>query len=116
MFKSLKNYIQDQITLAKLESVESIGRIISKIAIMMVILLFSLFFLLTISFAIGYYLSSIFEKRYLGFLIVAGIYFGLIMITLLFKKNIQNIIINIVISATMNNPKSELKRIKEKNR
>lgn len=116
MFGNIKNYVQDKITLAKLEGVESIGRIISRVTVLILMAIFATFFLLIISFAAGYYISLFYDSYSVGFLIVAGFYFLLFLLLLIFKKGIQNLIINMVISSAMSDSKSDIKRIKKENK
>lgn len=96
---SMKDYVQNQIALVKLEGIEAVGRMISRVVFLLLMVMFAMFFLLLLSFAGGYYLGEVYGKTN-GFLIITGIYLALILILILFKKPIQNLIINITIAAS----------------
>ena len=100
MFGSIKNYINDQIALVKLEGVEAIGRIASKLIFVLLVGLFVMFFIMLASFAGAFYLGE-FVGRELGFLIVAGFYLLLILLFILFKKPIQNMFLNIAVATAI---------------
>lgn len=100
MLNSIKSYIHDQIALLKLEGVEVAGRVVSKIVFLLLLGMFIMFFILLLSFAGAFYLGEIYGKGN-GFLIVTGIYLLLILILFIFKKPIQDLILNISIAASM---------------
>ncbi|MDO5655677.1 MAG: phage holin family protein [Flavobacteriaceae bacterium] len=100
MFGSVKNYIQDQIALVKLEGIEAVGRVASKLIFILLIGIFIMFFILLASFAAGFYLGELYG-RYVGFLIVAGIYLLLMILFFIFKAPIQNMLMNIAVASAM---------------
>lgn len=100
MLGSIKNYIRDQVALVKLEGVEALGRVVSTIAFLFLVVMFILFFVLFLSLAGANYFGELYGRAN-GFLIVTGIYLLLILMLVLFKKSIQNLIVNITIAATM---------------
>lgn len=102
MIGSLKEYIADQIELVKLEGIEAVGKIASRLIFLLIMMLFVMFFTMLLSFAGAFYLGELYGKVN-GFLIVTGIYFLLIILFILFKKPFQNMIINIAIAASSKN-------------
>ena len=97
---SIKTYVQDQIALVKLEGIEAVGRVVSRIVYLLLITMFAMFFVLLLSFAGAFYLGELYG-RVNGFLMVTGIYLLLIVILVVLKKPIQNLILNISIAASM---------------
>lgn len=107
MFSKIKNYVADQVTLVKLEGVERVGRAVAAVAFMLIALVFALFFFTFLCFAGAYYLSVYLDSYTYGFLAMAGVFFLLLIIFLIFKKGIQNLVVNIVIAATMGDKKAK---------
>lgn len=101
MFNKIKSYVQDQVSLAKLESVERMGKTTAAVVYMAVALVFSLFFILLLSLAGAFFISYYYDEFY-GFLIMAGIYLLILILLFVFKKSIQNAVANIVISSALN--------------
>lgn len=106
MLNSIKSYIHDQIALVKLEGVEVIGRVVSKIVFLLLLGMFIMFFILLLSFAGAFYLGEHYGRGN-GFLIITGIYLLCILILIIFKKPIQNLILNISIAASMTDKDEE---------
>ena len=100
MLGSIKNYINDQVSLVKLEGVEALGRVVATVAFLLLVVMFIMFFVLLLSFAGAFYFGELFGRAN-GFLIVTGIYLLLIILLVFLKKPIQNLIINITIAASM---------------
>lgn len=100
MFGSIKNYIQDQVALVKLEGIEAIGRIASKLIFILLVGLFVMFFILLGSIAGAFYLGELYG-RVNGFLIVAAIYFLLILLFFILRKPIQNFLMNLAVASAM---------------
>ena len=109
MFGSIKNYIQDQIALVKLEGVEAIGRVAAQVAFLVLVGLFIMIFIILLSFGGAFYLGELLDNRVHGFLIMAGVYLVLIILFILLKRPLQNFVTNIAIAATMNTNKDEEK-------
>jgi hypothetical protein len=86
--KEIPEYIEVQLDIAKLQIAETLSRILNK-AVNLAIIGYLLFFiLLFLSFAAGYFISSCLKSDESGFLCVAGFYFLLLMIFLIFRKQI----------------------------
>lgn len=105
MFKKVKNYIQDQVTLAKLEVVEVVGKVAATAVFFSLIALFSLFFIILLSIAIGFLISAYLGYTY-GFLIIAGFYFLLLILFFIFKKSLKNMITNLFVATAMKGNKN----------
>jgi hypothetical protein len=86
--KDVQEYFQVQFDLTKLHTAESLSKIFSQAANIVVtgyLLFFILFFL---SFSAGYFIASLLDSYELGFLCVAGFYFLVLMLFQSFKKRI----------------------------
>ncbi len=88
MKKELQEYVEVRLDLLRLHTAENISRMLSDTAVIAVVGYLMFFILLFGSFALGFYLGKIFESTELGFLIVSGIYFSILLIFLVFKKQI----------------------------
>lgn len=103
MFNKIKSYVQNYVTLVKLEGIEAVGKIAANIVYIILILLFSSFFILLGSFAAAYYLATLYGPP-VGFLIVTGFYLLMILLFIIFRKQFVNMVVNIAIaSATKKN-------------
>lgn len=103
MLNGIKDYLHDQIALVKLDGVEAIGRVASRILFITLIISFAMFFLLLLSLAGGFYLARYFENDAFGFLTMAGVYLVLIVLALVFKKQIQSLLLDLTIDASFTN-------------
>ena len=106
MFGKIKNYVQDQVALVKLEGVEALARVASKLVFVLLVSMFIMFFILLLSFAAAAYLGSIYGRS-VGFLIITGFYLVSILLLIVFRKQIQNLILNLTIAASMNDKDEE---------
>lgn len=106
MFGSIKNYIQDQVALVKLEGIEAVGRVASKLIFILLIGIFVMFFIMLASFAGAFYLGE-FVGREFGFLIVAGVYLLLILLLIILKKPIQDMFLNIAVASALSETEKE---------
>ena len=88
LIEHVENYADTQQALIKLTIVEktSVGASLALSGIIIGSLLMLVF--LFGSIALAFYLSSLFEKNYTGFLIVAAIYFVLAMLLILFRNSL----------------------------
>ena len=92
MFNELKVYINNRITLAKYDLVDSLSNMLASGIYILIIAVFGLFLLL---------LGSYFDNTGLGFLIVTGIYFLVMVFCLLFRKKLKLLLTNIAIANAM---------------
>lgn len=86
MFGGVKNYVQDQITLAKLEVVEGAGKAAGSIVAMVFMAIFAVLFIVFLSIAGAYYLSVYFGSYMYGFLAMSGVFLLLMILLVVFKK------------------------------
>ncbi len=93
-----KEYINLRTQLAELQIKNAAASLIASMATNVGSILFMSMCFLFASLALGFYLSEILGSYSLGFLIVAGIYFLLALILLLFKSTIQTKISNSIIA------------------
>ncbi|MEG0931529.1 phage holin family protein [Algoriella sp.] len=101
MFNELKVYINNRITLAKYDLVDSLSNMLAGGIYILIIAVFGLFLLLLGSLALGFILGSYFDNTGLGFLIVTGIYFLVMVFCLLFRKKLKLLLTNIAIANAM---------------
>jgi hypothetical protein len=86
--KDLQEYFQVQFDLTKIHTAESLSRIFSQAANIVVTGYLLFFILLFLSFSAGYFIASLFDSYELGFLCVACFYFLILIFFLMFKKQI----------------------------
>ncbi|WP_068598230.1 phage holin family protein [Vaginella massiliensis] len=102
MFKDLKSYINNRITLTKYEVVDSVSHMIAGGVYGLIIAVFSLFLILLGSIAVGFVLGQLFDDNGIGFLVVTGLYLLFLILCILFRKKIKLLLTNIVIANSMN--------------
>lgn len=98
MIDSVKNYIEKRLQLIKFELVDIFANIASGLVSSFIILIFSLFILLMLSFSLAFWFSELVDNISLGFVIVAGIYLVIFILYMLIgrskiDKNIKDIIV-----------------------
>ncbi len=71
----ISSYVQSKIDLTKLQIAEDLSRLISSIAIKVVLFYIALFMLIFLSMAAAFAIGSYFNSNQVGFLLVAGVYF-----------------------------------------
>lgn len=107
IFGKLKNdistYAELKLELLKLNTYESVGKVLSVLSYGVIILCLVFFAILFIFLAFGFYVSELCSSTSIGFAIVAFLYFLLTGVVALNKNSIRNKIINVVISAFMGN-------------
>jgi len=109
MLNSLKNYVEKRIQLVKLELIGVFADMASGLVSAFLILLFSMFILLMLSFSAAFWIGETLDSFALGFVIVGGIYLVLFSLYLLFGKSQLNNQIKdaIVLSALKNDNKTD---------
>lgn len=107
IFRKLKDdvstYAELKLELLKLNTYESVGKVISVLSYGVVLLCIAFFAILFIFLAFGFYISELCGSTSIGFAVVALLYILLIGIIALNKNNIRNRVLNVVISAFMAN-------------
>jgi hypothetical protein len=74
LFEKAKEYTKTSYELLKLQALEKSTSVLSSFVSKLVVIVFTLAFVLFISFAVSFWLGDLLGKIYYGFLIVAGLY------------------------------------------
>lgn len=99
LYKKAKDYADINIELIKLNSIDKIADVLSSLVSRIVLFMFIVMFVLLLNIALSLYLGELLGKTYLGYLVVAVIYFLLIIIINVNKDRIIKIpITNLVIA------------------
>ncbi len=83
---NLSKYINTNYELIKLEAADQASELISSMISGIILGVVGFLFILFVSFGLGYFLSAMLEKTYLGFELVAGFYLLLGIILILSRK------------------------------
>ncbi|OFY65210.1 MAG: hypothetical protein A2V64_06165 [Bacteroidetes bacterium RBG_13_43_22] len=86
--KEIQEYLEVKFDLIRLQTAEKLSRAISSIINIVIYAVLSCIILLFLSFAAGYFFASLMNSNELGFLCVAGFYTLILIIILIFKKQI----------------------------
>ena len=84
--ESLKQYVNINIEILKLEATERTSEIGSSLIGSLAVGITAFLFIMSLSIGIGFYLSALMGDSYSGFLIIAGFYFILALIVLIGRK------------------------------
>jgi len=99
LYKKAKDYADINIELIKLNSIDKIADVLSSLVSRIVLFMFIVMFVLLLNIALSLYLGELLGKPYFGYLVVAVIYFLLIIIINANKDRIIKIpITNLVIA------------------
>lgn len=88
LLEKIEDYSKTTIELVKLKAVDKLATTVSNVVYVIIISLLAFFFLLIINLAISFWLGELLGKTYLGFFVVAGFYVLLILLFVLFKKQL----------------------------
>lgn len=88
MIDLLKKYIETRIQILKLELITVLANVASTLVSSFIILVFSLFILLMLTFSLAFWLSETLNSNTFGFAIVGGIYCVFFIIYLLYSKKL----------------------------
>lgn len=88
LLEKLENYGKTSIDLIKLKAIDQLSKILSNAVFGLIIGLLALFFLLFVNLALAFWINDLLGEAYAGFLIVAGFYFLLMIILIVFNKQI----------------------------
>ncbi len=88
LFNEIRTYLVTKYKITRLEISEKIIIAINLIFEIIIIVILSSIVLIVLSFALGNYLGSCLDNAGLGFLIVSGIDFLLLLIFIIFRKSI----------------------------
>jgi hypothetical protein len=101
----LKSYIDTRYELIVLNTSDKVSNIGSQLIVYLILGILAVLFMVLLSVALSLYISSIYGNSFIGFFVVAGIYFVSTILFLLFKKQIstpfRNKIIQEVLSETL---------------
>jgi len=86
--KDIQEYIEVKLDLFRLQIAENLSRFMSSTLNVAILGFLSFFILLFLSFAAGYFFASLLNSNELGFLCVAGFYILVMVIFLIFRKQI----------------------------
>jgi VIT1/CCC1 family predicted Fe2+/Mn2+ transporter len=93
-----RQYIQQQVQYLRLETAKRIAMTTSSLITLGVVGVLILMVVIFLSIALGFYLGALFNSYALAFLIIAGVYFLVVVLVIYFKKEIvTNPILNMVI-------------------
>lgn len=99
LLEKVETYSKTTIDLIKLKAVDKLTVVASSIILGVTIFILSFFFLMIFNMAIAFWIGEAIGKIYLGFFIVAAFYVLLIILILVFKKQlIKTPITNTLIS------------------
>jgi hypothetical protein len=86
--KDVREFIEVKLDLIRLHTAENLSRIFSNVAIIAVAGYLLFLIVIFVSFAAGYFIGSLLKSVELGFLCVAGLYFLLLILFLVYRKQI----------------------------
>ena len=106
--QQLQQYIQQKLSLFKMQLVEKMSTLIALLCTGLCIALLVFFILLFVSIMAGYFFASVFDSLYIGFAIVTSFYVVLLGIVLKLKNKliipfIADLIVKVVYESTTNN-------------
>jgi hypothetical protein len=108
IFQNLKTYVVSKIDLYLLTTFERIGKVFSFILSSIILILISFFCLFFLSIALAIWLGNILDNPTVGYLIIAGGYFLLGVIFIIFRKAlIDRPIIKELLKALFNSEKNK---------
>lgn len=89
-FQKTKEYLDSQINLIRLQTVERSSRLIASLIVDGAKLILTLFIVFFLCLALGFYLGELLESNSLGFLATAVIFFVLLMIIRAFEPKLES--------------------------
>ena len=96
--KIIQTYLEDRLTLVKLQAVKSISKIASAVFISILLLIVGFFVLLFLSVMLGYLFSALLHSYYWGFGIITAFYLVLfILIITVGRRMVSALLINTII-------------------
>lgn len=99
LLERLENYVKTTIDLYKLKAVDKLSKAASGIVTGLLLTVLAFFFLMILNFAVAFWLGDLLGKVHYGFFTLAGFYVLLIVIIIVFKKQlIKTPITNSIIS------------------
>lgn len=90
LVENLTGYVENRVDLLKIEIREDVAKGMARALMIIVLFLLGFMFLVFLSIGLAHFLNSYFEKSYVGYWLVAGVY-GLILLVLIsFRKSIYH--------------------------
>lgn len=98
-YKSVfKNYLHNRLTLIKLQTVDTVSRLMGALVVGVLLAVIGFVALLFISIMLGYYFASLTGSNFAGFSIIAAFYVILFLVLIIFRKSlVEKFIMNAVI-------------------
>ena len=97
LINDLKDYANSRSELLGLQIRKTAAVLIGNIGSNLIVLIFATMVFVFGSFAMAYYIAEFYKSMVIGFLSMAGLYFLLLLITLLLKNSIRTSITNTII-------------------
>ncbi|CAA7385997.1 phage holin family protein [Chryseobacterium fistulae] len=97
MIETIKEYASKRIDLLKIEATEKTSLSAGIITYFVVLLIAFIFFIILFNFGIAFLIGKAFNNTSYGFLAVAGLYLGIMILVIVFKKKIINSVADTVI-------------------
>lgn len=98
LIEKVEAYGKSSIELFKLKIIEKIAETTSSLVLSTTVIFFGIIFLLFANVGLAFWLGSILNKTYLGFLIVAGFYLLLVLLfSFVFNKGVKKTIENAIV-------------------
>lgn len=88
LFEKVEDYGKTTLTLLKLNAVDKSADVFSFLAIKMIIFLFVVLFLFTLSIGVSLWLGELLGKSYYGFFVTTGLYFLIGLFVQIFKTSL----------------------------
>jgi hypothetical protein len=86
--KEVQEYVEIKLDLIRLHTAEHLARLLSSASAIVIAGYLAFFILMFLSFAGGFFIGSLLHSNEAGFLCVAGFYFLVLVIFLVFRKQI----------------------------
>lgn len=88
LFDHLTAFIEAKVEIYKIEFREEASGVLSKLIVSLLLFCLCWFFVMFLSIAIGFYIGTLLDNTFQGFLIIAGFYFLLFILLLLLRNKI----------------------------
>lgn len=85
---NLTGYVESRVALVKMEIREEVASVLSRALIIMIMFLTGFLMLLFLSVGLAEFLNTLYEGDFVGFLLVGGFYALLLILMIVFRKNI----------------------------
>ncbi len=100
-------HIDARVSLLQMDATEKVSKLVSVLAFSFLAGSLFFFVLLFIGIMAGYYFASLTQNLVTGFGIVAGIYFVLIILLMMFRKKLATTVMNLTVKTIFDNSDEE---------